>query len=112
MVVVDDNYLKELENLIFWIGDLLKINIKLVIKESLLNEDITLDIPIFEKIRWISSDKEIPRYIFSSGVTVDDRDLMQSGSQELLCWVKEQSISITNHRYGNVGAGPQPFIDW
>ena len=112
LVVVDDNYLKEFENLIFWIGDLLKINVKLVIKESLLNEDITLDISIFEKIRWISSDKEIPRYIFSSGVTVDDRDLMQSGSQELLCWVKEQSISITNHRYGNIGAGPQPFIDW
>ena len=112
MVVVDDNYLKELENLIFWIGDLLKINIKIVTKESLLNEDITLDMPIFEKIRWISRDKEIPKYIVSSGVNVDDRDLMQSGRQELLCWVKEQSISITNHRYGNVGAGPQPFIDW
>ena len=81
-------------------------------RDSLLNKDITLDMTIFEKIRWLSGDKEIPRHVFTSGVTVDERELIQSGSQEFLCWVKEQSISITNHRYGNVGAGPQPFIEW
>jgi len=26
--------------------------------------------------------------------------------------VKEQSISITDHRYGNIGSAPQPFKDW
>ena len=78
----------------------------------MLSEEPTLDVSIFEKIRWLAINKEIPKQIFNSEATVDDRSLMQNGSQELLCWVKEQSISITNHRYGNIGAGPQPFKEW
>ena len=112
LVVTDDDFSKEYAELIFWIADLLKINIKIVSIDLLLAEESTLDMSIFEKIRWISTNKEIPTHIFNSGATVDERGLSQNGSQELLCWVKEQSISITNHRYGNIGAGPQPFKEW
>ena len=112
LVVTDDDFSKELANLIFWIADLLKINIKIVSIDILLGEDSTLDITTFEKIRWLSTNKEIPTHIFNSGATVDERGMAQNGSQELLCWVKEQSISITNHRYGNIGSGPQPFKEW
>jgi len=112
LVVTDDDFSKELTSLIFWIAGLLKINIEIVSIDLLLGEDSTLDITTFEKIRWLSTNKEIPTHIFNSGATVDERGMTQNGSQELLCWVKEQSISITNHRYGNIGAGPQPFKDW
>ena len=112
LVVTDDNFSKEYTDSVFWIADLLKINIKIVSIDLLLAEESTLDMSNFEKIRWISINKEIPTKIFNSGATVDERGLSQNGSQELLCWVKEQSISITNHRYGNTGAGPQPFKEW
>ena len=112
LVVTDDDFSKEYAELILWIADLLKINIKVVSIDLLLAEESTLDMSIFEKIRWISTNKEIPTHIFNSGAIVDERGLSQNGSQELLCWVKEQSISITNHRYGNIGAGPQPFKEW
>jgi len=112
LVVTGDDFSKEYAELILWIADLLKINIKVVSIDLLLAEESTLDISIYEKIRWISTNKEIPTHIFNSGATVDERGLSQNGSQELLCWVKEQSISITNHRYGNIGAGPQPFKEW
>ncbi len=112
LVVTDDDFSKEYAELIFWIADLLKINIKIVSIDLLLAEESTLDMSIYEKIRWISTNKEIPTHIFNSGATVDERGMTQNGSQELLYWVKEQSISITNHRYGNIGAGPQPFKEW
>ncbi len=112
LVVTDDDFSKEYAELILWIADLLKINIKVVSIDLLLAEESTLDMSIYEKIRWISTNKEIPTHIFNSGATVDERGMTQNGSQELLYWVKEQSISITNHRYGNIGAGPQPFKEW
>ena len=112
LVVTDDDFSKEHEDLISFVAELLKINIKTVSMNTLLAEESTLDMTIFEKIRWLSTNKKIPTHIFNSGATVDERGMTQSGSQELLCWVKEQSISITNHRYGNVGAGPQPFKEW
>ncbi len=112
LVVTDDDFSKEFEDIISLIAELLKINVKTVSMNTLLAEESTLDMTIFEKIRWLSTNKKIPTHIFNSGATVDERGMTQSGSQELLCWVKEQSISITNHRYGNVGAGPQPFKEW
>ena len=112
LIVTDDDFSKELTELIFWISDLLKVGVKIVSVQDLLSEDSTLDVSIFEKTRWLATNKEIPKQILNSETTVDDRILMQNGSQELLCWVKEQSISITNHRYGNIGAGPQPFKEW
>jgi hypothetical protein len=42
-------------------------------------------------------------------VSVDPRPLAQSGAVELPRWLHEQSVSITNHRYGNVHAGPKPL---
>ena len=110
--MTEEDFSKDLENFIFWISELLNISIKIISQDTLLSPDSDLDPSLFEKIRWISTNKEIPTHIFNSGATVDERGLSQNGSQELLCWVKEQSISITNHRYGNIGAGPQPFKEW
>ena len=112
LLVTEEDFSKDLENFIFWISDLLNINIKIISQETLLSPDSNLDLSLFEKIRWIARSHEIPTQIFNSGATVDERGLSQNGKQELLCWVKEQSISITNHRYGNIGSGPQPFKDW
>ena len=103
MSVTDDDFSKELTELISWMSDLLKVGVKIVPVQDLLSEDSTLDVNIFEKIRWLATNKEIPKQIFNSDATVDDRILSKMES-ELLCWVKEQSISITNHRYGNIGA--------
>ena len=94
------------------IRDRLNISIKIISEDTLLSPDSNLDLSLFEKIRWTATSQEIPTQIFSSGATVDERGLSQNGKQELLCWVKEQSISITNHRYGNIGSGPQPFNNW
>ena len=110
--MTEEDFSKDLENFIFWISDLLNINIKIISQDTLLSPDSNLDISLFEKIRWIAMSQEIPTQIFNSGATVDERGLSQNGKQELLCWLKEQSISITNHRYGNIGSGPQPFKDW
>ena len=112
LLVTEEDFSKDLESFIFWISELLNINIKITSEVTLLSPDSNLDLSLFEKIRWIAKSKEIPTQIFNSGATVDERGLSQNGKQELLCWVKEQSISITNHRYGNIGSGPQPFKDW
>ena len=112
LLVTEEDFSKDLESFIFWISQLLNINIKIISEDTLLSPDSNLDPSLFEKIRWIATSQEIPTQIFNSGATVDERGLSQNGKQELLCWVKEQSISITNHRYGNIGSGPQPFKDW
>jgi hypothetical protein len=41
-------------------------------------------------------------------VSLDPRELAQAGDVELSRWLQEQSVAITNHRYGNVHAGPKP----
>jgi RHH-type proline utilization regulon transcriptional repressor/proline dehydrogenase/delta 1-pyrroline-5-carboxylate dehydrogenase len=46
--------------------------------------------------------------LLEHGVSVDPRALAQSGDVELPRWLLEQSVAITNHRYGNVRAGPKP----
>jgi RHH-type transcriptional regulator, proline utilization regulon repressor / proline dehydrogenase / delta 1-pyrroline-5-carboxylate dehydrogenase len=42
-------------------------------------------------------------------VHVDDAPVVADGRIELLHWCREQSVSVTNHRYGNVGIAPVPF---
>jgi RHH-type proline utilization regulon transcriptional repressor/proline dehydrogenase/delta 1-pyrroline-5-carboxylate dehydrogenase len=62
----------------------------------------------FSSVRWISREVAPTQALLERGVTVDPRALAQSGAVELPRWLLEQSVAITNHRYGNVHAGPKP----
>jgi RHH-type transcriptional regulator, proline utilization regulon repressor / proline dehydrogenase / delta 1-pyrroline-5-carboxylate dehydrogenase len=42
-------------------------------------------------------------------IVVDDAPVVADGRIELLRWCREQSVSVTNHRYGNIGTAPLPF---
>ena len=46
--------------------------------------------------------------LLERGVSCDPRPLAQAGAVELTRWLLEQSVTITNHRYGNTHAGPKP----
>jgi len=62
------------------------------------------------KVRVLSQEKIPTDLLLSEGVSCDPRLLAQRGDIEMPRWLLEQSVSITNHRYGNVGAGPKPEI--
>ncbi|HEV3267470.1 MAG TPA: bifunctional proline dehydrogenase/L-glutamate gamma-semialdehyde dehydrogenase [Acidimicrobiales bacterium] len=62
----------------------------------------------FSSVRWISREEAPTLALLEKGVSVDPRALAQSGAVELPRWLLEQSVAITNHRYGNVHAGPKP----
>jgi RHH-type proline utilization regulon transcriptional repressor/proline dehydrogenase/delta 1-pyrroline-5-carboxylate dehydrogenase len=71
-------------------------------------EDFTSRVGSFDKVRWFSGEPVPSLAALEQGVSVDPRELAQSGAVELPRWLLEQSVSITNHRYGNVHAGPKP----
>ncbi len=62
----------------------------------------------FARVRWLSGDESPAAELVARGVTVDHRFLAQDGAVEGPRWLLEQSVSITNNRYGAVGAGPRP----
>jgi RHH-type transcriptional regulator, proline utilization regulon repressor / proline dehydrogenase / delta 1-pyrroline-5-carboxylate dehydrogenase len=62
----------------------------------------------FSRVRWLSTETPPASALLEAGVSVDPRPLAQSGSVEMARWLLEQSVAITNHRYGNVHAGPKP----
>lgn len=62
------------------------------------------------KVRWLSGEIAPAVELLDRGISLDSRPIAQSGGIELTRWLREQSIAITNHRYGNVGAGPQPNV--
>ncbi len=63
-----------------------------------------------ERVRWLASSSpssETVALLLTHGVTLDRRTVTVRGDVELPRWLKEQSVSITNHRHGNIGAGPR-----
>ena len=62
------------------------------------------------KVRWLSNEVPPTMELLSQGVCLDIRPIAARGDIEVPRWLLEQSVSITNHRYGNVGAGPRPKI--
>jgi RHH-type transcriptional regulator, proline utilization regulon repressor / proline dehydrogenase / delta 1-pyrroline-5-carboxylate dehydrogenase len=71
-------------------------------------DEFALRVGSFDKVRWLSREPAPTVAALAQGVSVDSRELAQSGAVELARWLLEQSVSITNHRYGNVHAGPKP----
>lgn len=64
----------------------------------------------FSKVRWLSDEVPPVVAILDRGLTTDRRPLAQSGAVEGPRWLTEQSVTVTNHRYGNVNAGPKPLV--
>jgi RHH-type proline utilization regulon transcriptional repressor/proline dehydrogenase/delta 1-pyrroline-5-carboxylate dehydrogenase len=62
------------------------------------------------KVRWLSSEIPPTRELIDAGISIDSRPLSQAGGLEMTRWLREQSISITHHRYGNIGSGPNPKV--
>ena len=63
-----------------------------------------------ERVRWLSSvavSHEVVALLVELGISLDRRALAINGGVEAPRWLKEQSIAITNHRHGNIGAGPR-----
>ncbi|HEX7404324.1 MAG TPA: aldehyde dehydrogenase family protein, partial [Candidatus Nanopelagicaceae bacterium] len=61
-----------------------------------------------DKVRWLGGENAPTVELLKNGITVDKRPVAARGDVEMPRWLLEQSVSITNHRYGNVGAGPRP----
>jgi RHH-type proline utilization regulon transcriptional repressor/proline dehydrogenase/delta 1-pyrroline-5-carboxylate dehydrogenase len=72
--------------------------------------DLVARTPTTTKVRWLSNEEVPTLDLLERGVSVDRRELAQAGAVELSRWLQEQSVAITNHRYGNVHAGPKPPV--
>ena len=64
----------------------------------------------FARVRWLSAEVAPVVALLERGLSTDPRSLAQSGAVEGPRWLREQSVAITNHRYGNVHAGPKPSV--
>lgn len=63
-----------------------------------------------ERVRVLSGESVDADVLLARGCSVDRRPLAANGAVEAPRWLHEQSVSITNHRYGNVGSGPHPEV--
>ncbi|MGB8179921.1 MAG: bifunctional proline dehydrogenase/L-glutamate gamma-semialdehyde dehydrogenase [Acidimicrobiales bacterium] len=70
--------------------------------------ELVARVPSTTKVRWLSREEAPALALLERGVSLDRRPLAQAGAVELSWWLHEQSVAITNHRYGNVHAGPKP----
>ena len=62
------------------------------------------------RVRWWSDETPPVADLLDRGRTTDRRPLSGVGAVEGPRWLLEQSVAITNHRYGNVNAGPKPAV--
>jgi RHH-type proline utilization regulon transcriptional repressor/proline dehydrogenase/delta 1-pyrroline-5-carboxylate dehydrogenase len=64
------------------------------------------------RVRWLSGEDpgELAVVGLDAGVGIDRRPIAADVVVEGPRWMHEQSVCITAHRYGNVGAGPQPRV--
>ncbi|HUX05374.1 MAG TPA: bifunctional proline dehydrogenase/L-glutamate gamma-semialdehyde dehydrogenase [Acidimicrobiales bacterium] len=62
----------------------------------------------YVRVRWLSAEPAPQDALLDVGLSTDRRPLAQAGHVEGPRWLLEQSVAVTNHRYGNVHAGPKP----
>jgi RHH-type proline utilization regulon transcriptional repressor/proline dehydrogenase/delta 1-pyrroline-5-carboxylate dehydrogenase len=62
----------------------------------------------FDRVRWLSAEVPPVNELMINGISCDRRPVTSRGDIELSRWFLEQSVSITQHRYGNTNAGPKP----
>lgn len=66
-----------------------------------------------DRVRWLTTgpvSAEVVSTLAELGVTLDRRRVAVNGAVEAPRWLREQSIAVTNHRHGNVGAGPRVSV--
>jgi len=62
----------------------------------------------FDRVRWLSAEVPPVNHLMINGISCDRRPVTSRGDIEISRWFLEQSVSITQHRYGNTNAGPKP----
>jgi RHH-type proline utilization regulon transcriptional repressor/proline dehydrogenase/delta 1-pyrroline-5-carboxylate dehydrogenase len=62
----------------------------------------------FDRVRWLSAEQPPVSELMKNGISCDRRSLTSRGDIEISRWFLEQSVSITQHRYGNTNTGPKP----
>ena len=62
----------------------------------------------FDRVRWLSAEVPPANQLMINGISCDRRPVTSRGDIEISRWFLEQSVSITQHRYGNTNAGPKP----
>jgi RHH-type proline utilization regulon transcriptional repressor/proline dehydrogenase/delta 1-pyrroline-5-carboxylate dehydrogenase len=62
----------------------------------------------FDRVRWLSAEVPPVSDLMINGIACDRRPIATRGDVEISRWFLEQSVSITQHRYGNTNAGPKP----
>lgn len=117
VVRIDDSFTSSQLAYVRGLAELGKINLEFS-AESLVKGvvDVTLEsieelvarVGGYSKVRWLSAEGPPASALLDAGASIDPRPLAQSGSVEMPRWLLEQSVAITNHRYGNVHAGPKP----
>jgi RHH-type proline utilization regulon transcriptional repressor/proline dehydrogenase/delta 1-pyrroline-5-carboxylate dehydrogenase len=65
----------------------------------------------FDRVRWISAEVPPVYQMMKNGISCDRRPITARGDIEISRWFLEQSVSITQHRYGNTNAGPKPICE-
>ncbi|MTB16067.1 MAG: aldehyde dehydrogenase family protein, partial [Actinobacteria bacterium] len=119
VVRIDESTSLDAINYIHWVGEKTgstiefstereNIRVAHAIVESV--SDLAARLVSPEKVRWLSNELLPASVLLNKGISADTRPIAARGDVELPRWVLEQSVSITNHRYGNVGAGPRPRI--
>lgn len=65
----------------------------------------------FDRVRWLSAEVPPVYELLKNGISCDRRPITSRGDIEISRWFLEQSVSITQHRYGNTNAGPKPICE-
>lgn len=65
----------------------------------------------FDRVRWLSAEVPPVYELMKNGLSCDRRPITSRGDIEISRWFLEQSVSITQHRYGNTNAGPKPICE-
>ena len=111
VVVRCDNSTSDQErSFLSWLSKERGIEIILSEHESISEFISLIDLHKAAKVRWLSSEEPPTLELLDRGIPLDGRPIAQQGGVEYPRWLLEQSVSVTNHRYGNIGVGPQPNV--
>jgi RHH-type proline utilization regulon transcriptional repressor/proline dehydrogenase/delta 1-pyrroline-5-carboxylate dehydrogenase len=109
-VRVDNTTSKDWLAYIAWVEDKIDTKIEISSGDHETPENLVNRISSVDKVRWLTKESAPTLELLAKGISVDRRPLAQRGDIEMPRWLLEQSVSITNHRYGNIGAGPRPHV--
>ena len=109
---LDDQSDSATQAVLTWLDSLPEVTVHLSQSESIneLLHRIASGRLVVEKVRWLSAQPAPVKELLSLGVSLDPRPIANIPEIEIPRWLHEQSIAITHHRHGNIGAGPEISI--